>query len=84
MTIMNALQCGNNILVLWSVDLAIYVQNCVYVFPFESGFAIFNFLLDFFIILMPLPKVPKEAVPPSMTVLMTIAADFSASNANWA
>ena len=83
MTLMNGLQCGNNISALWATDPAIYVQNRVYVFPFESGFAISNFLLDFFIILLPLPKVLREAVLSLMTVLIVTVADLGAPNADW-
>ena len=57
MLIMNGLQCGSNISALWTTDINIYLEYCVYVFPFETGFAISNFLLDLLIILLPVPKV---------------------------
>jgi hypothetical protein len=59
MTIMNGLQCGTHISALWNSD---FLKYCIYVYPFEEGFAISNFLLDLFIILIPLPKVSVHTV----------------------
>ena len=56
MTIMNALQCGSHISALWG-SASVYVEYCIYAFPFLRGFAISNFLLDLLIILLPLPQV---------------------------
>ena len=57
MTLMNGLQCGTHISALWSVGAATYQEYCIYVFPFEMGFAISNFLLDFLILVLPIQKV---------------------------
>ena len=56
MILMNSLQCGKKIDALWtgSDQFLIY---CNYVVPYEEAFAITNFLLDLWILLLPLPKV---------------------------
>ena len=65
MTVMNGLQCGSDISALWGDQ---YDAKCIYVFPFEIGFAISNFLLDLSIILLPLPKVnPKVLESPKFS-----------------
>lgn len=61
MLIMNGLQCGTHISALWSTVPGSFITYCLYVYPFEEGFAISNFLLDLFIILIPLPRVSVHA-----------------------
>lgn len=57
MTVMNALQCGSHISTLWGTSVLDYLEYCIYVFPFLTGFAISNFLLDLIILALPIPKV---------------------------
>ena len=57
MTVMNALQCGSHIIYLWAGTVEDYLEYCIYVFPFELGFAISNFVLDFLILVFPIIKV---------------------------
>ena len=57
MTLMNALQCGSDISALWSTDAEEPMAKCIYVYSYEMGFAISNFLLDLIVIVLPIPKV---------------------------
>lgn len=61
MTVMNALQCGSHISTLWGISISNYLEYCIYVFPFITGFAISNFLLDLIILALPIPKVRVES-----------------------
>ena len=60
MFIMNGVQCGSHLSALWATDPNVYDQYCIYTFPWETGFAISNFTLDLFIILLPFPKVGRD------------------------
>ncbi|CAF9908320.1 MAG: hypothetical protein ALECFALPRED_004379 [Alectoria fallacina] len=57
MTVMNAIQCGSHISTLWTISVSDYLEYCIYVFPFLTGFAISNFLLDVLILALPTPKI---------------------------
>lgn len=57
MTVMNALQCGSHVSALWTTEVSAYLEYCIYAFPFLTGFAISNFLLDLLVLAVPLPKV---------------------------
>lgn len=74
MTIMNGLQCGSEISALWT-NVDEYIAKCIYAFPFETGFAISNFILDLLIIMLPLPKV-KPGIFRSLIFLMTLLLDL--------
>lgn len=57
MIIMNSLQCGSHIAALW-VGYDVWSVYCSVMSPaFEEAFAISNFLLDLWILLLPLPNV---------------------------
>ena len=60
MTVMNAVQCGSHISALWTPPVQNYLEYCIYVFPFVTGFAISNFLLDLLILVLPIPKVRTQ------------------------
>ena len=57
MTVMNALQCASHIAALWTTDTNVYMRYCIYVYPFVTGLAISNFLLDLIVLVIPLPQV---------------------------
>lgn len=57
MTVMNAAQCGSHISKLWTTNVEDYLKYCIYVFPFVTGFAISNFLLDLLVLVLPIPKI---------------------------
>ncbi|MCJ1382385.1 hypothetical protein MMC17_005498 [Xylographa soralifera] len=70
MIMMNCFQCGINISALWT-DPAAYDEYCGYSFPFNIGFAVSNFLLDFLIILLPIPKIWSLHMQTSRKIAVT-------------
>ncbi|KAL8830371.1 MAG: hypothetical protein Q9191_001481 [Dirinaria sp. TL-2023a] len=62
MFIMNALQCGSHISALWASTASVYVKYCTHTFPFEEGFSVSNFLLDLFILLLPIPREDTKSI----------------------
>ena len=57
MTVMNALQWRSHESALWTTNVDMYLGYCIYAFPFVTGFAISNFLLDLLILILPLRQV---------------------------
>jgi hypothetical protein len=60
MLIMNSLQCGSHISALWT-GYDVWSEYCATLSPnFEDAFSISNFILDLWILILPLPKVSSS------------------------
>lgn len=64
-------QCGTHFSALWD---GYYVQYCTISFPFLYGLVISDFLLDIWILVLPIPGVRQTSVY-SLTVVWFLAAD---------
>ena len=68
MSTMNGVQCDSHFFKLeGGVDD--YIKQCIHAFAFATGFAISDFILDFLIILLPVPKVGTSLTWPSILLL---------------
>lgn len=55
--IMSFFECGTHISAEWTTSAAIAAKYCTHNYPVLEGLAISDFLLDFFVLLLPIPKV---------------------------
>jgi hypothetical protein len=55
--IMSFFECGTHISAEWTSDAKIAAKYCTHNYPVLEGLAISDFLLDFWILILPIPKV---------------------------
>ena len=55
--IMSFFECGTHISAEWTSDTKIAAKYCTHNYPVLEGLAISDFLLDFWILILPIPKV---------------------------
>jgi hypothetical protein len=59
--IMSFFECGTHISAEWTSDAAVAAKYCTHNYPVLEGLAISDFLLDIFVLLLPIPKVRYQS-----------------------
>lgn len=57
--IMSFFECGTHISAMWTSNAKIAAKYCTHNYPVLEGLAISDFLLDFWILILPIPKVRR-------------------------